>query len=114
MHGFNGQGSSQTCRGSRVRIVARCSMNVRGFRRNDRGRIPILDGLHDDTGRRDTPRRRVSSPLGLPCELAFTPMPPRTSNVSRIPENLGEIFRVAGRASPIYLAANSFHRRLGR
>lgn len=106
MHGFNAYGCSQTCRGSSFAyIVARCFLNVAAFVK--------MTGAGSHLGQYAHRHRRVSIRLGIPPVALWTRIyagvgVPRTSNVSRIPENLGEIFRVAGHASPIYLSANSF------
>ena len=116
MHGFNGQGSSQTCRGNRPRIVAcivaRSSPECCGFRRNDRDRIPSWTVCTTTPAGETRRASRFNPPGDRPgfclVNSHLRRCPPRTSNVSRIPENLGEIFRVAGHASPIYLSASSF------
>lgn len=106
MHGFNASGCSQTCRGSSFAyIVARSLLNVAAFVK--------MTGAGSHLGQYAHRHRRVSIRLGIPPVALWTRIyagvgVPRTSNVSRIPENLGEIFRVAGHASPIYLSANSF------
>ena len=62
------------------RRVYRCSLfpECCGFRRNDRGRIPSWTVAPTHQPERHTARRvsiRLGIALGLPCELAFTPVP---------------------------------------